>query len=61
MSSSSNGSIWSFMQEYSVLLVFGAFGALIWANINYDSYHHIVDMVLVTIFLLVIFMMATAP
>ena len=22
-------------------------GALIWANINYDSYHHIVDMVLI--------------
>ena len=47
MSSSSNGSLWSFIQEYSVLLVFGAFGALIWANINYDSYHHIVDMVLI--------------
>ena len=47
MSSSSNGSLWSFIQEYSVLLVLGAFGALIWANINYESYHHIVDMVLI--------------
>lgn len=42
-----NNTIWSFVQEYSLLLVFGAFGALIWANINYDSYHHIVDMVLI--------------
>ena len=42
-----NNTIWSFVQEYSLLLVFGAFGALLWANINYDSYHHIVDMVLI--------------
>ena len=47
MSPSSNASLWGFIQEYSVLLVVGAFGALIWANINYDSYHHIVDMVLI--------------
>ena len=45
--SSSQGSVWGFIQEYSVLLVVGAFGALIWANINYDSYHHLVDMVLI--------------
>jgi len=45
--SASQKSVWGFIQEYSVLLVLGAFGALAWANINYDSYHHIVDMVLV--------------
>ena len=43
---SSQKSLWGFIQEYSVLLVLGAFGALIWANINYDSYHHIVEVVL---------------
>ncbi len=43
---SSQKSLWGFIQEYSVLLVIGAFGALIWANINYDSYHHIVEVVL---------------
>ena len=42
----SQKSLWGFIQEYSVLLVLGAFGALIWANINYDSYHHIVEVVL---------------
>ena len=28
------GRIWNFIQEYSLLLVMGAFGALIWANID---------------------------
>ena len=41
------GRIWNFIQEYSLLLVMGAFGALIWANIDYDSYHHLVEVVLV--------------
>jgi Na+:H+ antiporter, NhaA family len=45
--SSSKNSLWSFIEEYSILLVVGAFGALAWANIDYDSYHHIVDMVLI--------------
>ena len=44
--SASQNSVWGFIQEYSVLLVLGAFGALIWANIDYYSYHHIVDIVL---------------
>ncbi|MGB2487269.1 MAG: Na+/H+ antiporter NhaA, partial [Candidatus Puniceispirillaceae bacterium] len=44
--SASNNSVWSFIQEYSVLLIFGALSALIWANINYDSYHHIVEWVI---------------
>ncbi len=41
-----NGTLWGFIQEYSVLLMFGAASALIWANIDYDSYHHIVDWVI---------------
>ena len=45
--SSSKNSLWSFIEEYSILLVVGAFGALAWANIDYNSYHHIVDMVLI--------------
>ncbi|MGC6536516.1 MAG: Na+/H+ antiporter NhaA [Candidatus Puniceispirillaceae bacterium] len=44
---SSSQSVWKFIQEYSLLLVFGAFGALAWANINYDSYHHLVEVVLI--------------
>ena len=44
--SSSQNSLWSFIEEYSVLLILGAFGALAWANIHYESYHHVVDMVI---------------
>ena len=33
----------SFLTEYSLLLIIGALIALIWANINYDSYHHFVE------------------
>lgn len=35
--------IWNFLQEYSLLLVFGAVTALIWANTTPGSYHAIVD------------------
>ncbi len=38
--------VWNFIQEYSVLLVLGALTALIWANLDYHSYHHIVDYVI---------------
>jgi NhaA family Na+:H+ antiporter len=31
------------LTEYSLLLIIGAFIALIWANIDYDSYHHFVE------------------
>ena len=44
--STNNNNVWNFIQEYSVLLIFGALSALIWANIHYDSYHHIVDFVI---------------
>ena len=39
--------VWDFIQEYSLLLVTGAFGALLWANVDYESYHHLVEVVLV--------------
>ena len=39
--------VWNFIQEYSVLLILGAVTALIWANIDYESYHHIVDYVII--------------
>ncbi|MDE0305171.1 MAG: Na+/H+ antiporter NhaA [Albidovulum sp.] len=38
--------IWGFVAENSVLLVSGAAIALIWANIDYHSYHSVVDFVL---------------
>lgn len=39
--------VWNFVQEYSLLLIIGAVSALIWANTDYDSYHHLVEMVLI--------------
>ena len=39
--------LWNFIQEYSLLLIFGALAALGWANYDYDSYHHLVEMVLI--------------
>ena len=44
--STNNNTVWNFIQEYSVLLIIGALSALIWANIHYDSYHHIVEWVI---------------
>ena len=38
--------VWNFILEYSVLLILGALTALIWANIDYHSYHYIVDFVI---------------
>ncbi len=38
--------VWSFLTEYSSLLIIGAITALIWANINVDSYHHFVEFVI---------------
>ncbi|MEM6310152.1 MAG: Na+/H+ antiporter NhaA [Pseudomonadota bacterium] len=35
--------VWSFLTEYSLLLIIGAVLALIWANIDADSYHHFVE------------------
>jgi len=38
--------VWSFLTNYSLLLIFGALTALVWANIDADSYHHFVDLTL---------------
>lgn len=38
--------VWNFVATYSILLISGALIALIWANINYDSYHHFVEFVI---------------
>ncbi|GFE65072.1 Na+/H+ antiporter NhaA [Litoreibacter roseus] len=39
--------VWNFVTNYSLLLIFGALIALVWANTNPDSYHHFVDFVIV--------------
>lgn len=38
--------VWNFVTTYSILLISGALIALVWANINYDSYHHFVEFVI---------------
>ena len=35
--------VWNFLTNYSLLLIFGALIALIWANTNPHSYHHLVE------------------
>ncbi len=35
--------VWSFLTNYSLLLIIGALIALIWANIDYESYHNLVE------------------
>jgi len=35
--------VWNFITNYSLLLIFGALIALIWANIDAKSYHHLVE------------------
>lgn len=35
--------VWSFVTNYSLLLIFGALIALVWANIDAESYHHFVE------------------
>ncbi|MCI4664988.1 MAG: Na+/H+ antiporter NhaA [Neomegalonema sp.] len=46
-SGSGNGTrgyrVWNFLSEYSLLLIFGALLALIWANTNAHGYHHFVE------------------
>lgn len=39
--------VWNFLTNYSLLLIFGAIIALVWANVNAESYHHFVDFVIV--------------
>lgn len=38
--------IWNFVTNYSLLLIAGAITALIWANIDADSYHHFTHLVI---------------
>ncbi|CUK06432.1 Na+/H+ antiporter NhaA [Shimia thalassica] len=35
--------VWNFLTNYSLLLILGALIALVWANIDYESYHHFVE------------------
>lgn len=35
--------VWTFVTNYSLLLITGAITALIWANLDHDSYHHFVE------------------
>ena len=35
--------VWNFVTNYSLLLIFGALIALVWANIDASSYHHFVE------------------
>lgn len=35
--------VWNFVTNYSLLLILGALIALVWANIDADSYHHFVE------------------
>ncbi|WP_339948889.1 Na+/H+ antiporter NhaA [uncultured Albimonas sp.] len=39
--------LWSFVSEYSLLLIAGALVALGWANVAPDSYHHFVEFPLI--------------
>lgn len=38
--------VWNFLTNYSLLLIFGALIALVWANANPASYHHVVEFVI---------------
>lgn len=38
--------VWNFLTSYSLLLIIGALTALVWANVNAESYHHFVEFVI---------------
>ena len=38
--------VWTFITDYSILLITGAVIALVWANIDHASYHHFVEFVI---------------
>jgi NhaA family Na+:H+ antiporter len=44
--------VWSYVTNYSLLLIAGALIALIWANLSPESYHHFVHWVIVDDFLI---------
>ncbi|MGJ8544467.1 MAG: Na+/H+ antiporter NhaA [Sulfitobacter sp.] len=35
--------VWNFLTNYSLLLIFGALIALVWANVDYTSYHNFIE------------------
>ena len=35
--------VWNFLTNYSLLLIIGALIALVWANTDAHSYHHLVE------------------
>ncbi len=39
--------VWNFITSYSLFLIGGAVIALVWANMNAESYHHFVDYALI--------------
>lgn len=39
--------VWNYVTNYSLLLIAGALIALVWANVDANSYHHFVDFVIV--------------
>lgn len=39
--------VWNYVTNYSLLLIGGALFALVWANMDAESYHHFVDFVIV--------------
>lgn len=39
--------VWSFVADYTLMLILGALFALIWANVNPSSYHHFIEYPLV--------------
>ncbi|MGB0497996.1 MAG: Na+/H+ antiporter NhaA [Rubricella sp.] len=36
--------VWNFLSEYSLLLIGGAIIALVWANLDFASYHHLIEL-----------------
>ncbi len=44
--------VWNFLTEYSLFLVIGAIVALIWANVDYQSYHAFVEFKLIDDFII---------
>ncbi len=38
--------VWNFLTNYSLLLIIGALSALVWANLDANSYHHFVEFVI---------------
>ena len=44
--------VWDFITNYSLLLIFGALIALVWANVDASSYHHFVEYELIHDFII---------